>query len=84
MSTNGLLPLLTPAAPGLNINANATPRIVAASVVLIAISAISVALRFLSRMVSKAGLWWDDWTMLAAMVGKKKVHHNVECRGSLL
>ena len=77
MTSNGLLPLLTPPAPGLNLDASQQPRIIAASVVLIAISTVAVALRFLSRMVSKAGLWWDDWTMLAAMV---RVLTTLPCR----
>lgn len=68
LNTNGLLPLLTPDYPGLDLNANQGPKIIAVSAVLIAISTIAVILRFMSRMVSKAGLWWDDWLIVAAMV----------------
>jgi len=68
LNTNGLLPLLTPDYPGLDLNANQGPKIIAVSAVLIAISTIAVILRFISRMVSKAGLWWDDWLIVAAMV----------------
>jgi len=68
LNTNGLLPLLTPDYPGLDLNAPQGPKIIAVSAVLIAISTIAVILRFMSRMVSKAGLWWDDWLIVAAMV----------------
>lgn len=68
LNTNGLLPLLTPDYPGLDLNANQGPKIIAVSAILIAISTIAVILRFMSRMVSKAGLWWDDWLIVAAMV----------------
>ena len=63
--------LFTPQTPGLDINANASPRIIAVSIVLIVITAVIVTLRFISRWVSKAGMWWDDWTILAAMVWPK-------------
>ena len=29
---------------------------------------IAVALRFLSRRLIRAQLWWDDWTILAALL----------------
>ena len=63
--------LFTPHTPGLDINANVSPRVVAVSVVLIVITAVTVTLRFVSRWVSKAGMWWDDWMILAAMVWAK-------------
>ena len=67
-STNGLMPLITPPSPGLNVHANSGPKIIAVSVTLIVIAAIAVILRFVSRILSKAGLWWDDWAILLAMV----------------
>ena len=67
--TNGLMPLITPLTPGLDINANEGPRIIAVAAVLITISTIAVILRFVSRLVSQAGFWWDDWMILAALVG---------------
>lgn len=63
-----LAPLETPHSPGLDINDNAASRIIAVCVVLIVLAAVAVALRFVSRWLSRAGLWWDDWTILAAMV----------------
>ena len=66
--TAGLLPLLTPDTPGLDINATDAPKIIAVSVVLIILSTAAVVLRFISRMLSKAGLWWDDWLIVAALV----------------
>ena len=35
---------------------------------LIAISTLALLLRFLSRKLSGAGFWWDDWLALAAWV----------------
>lgn len=70
-STNGINPILTPDYPGLDIHANQEARILAVSVVLIVVSTLSVILRFVARALSKAGLWWDDWCILAALVGEK-------------
>ena len=67
-STNGLMPVITPPSPGLDVHANSGPKIIAVSIALIVIAALAVILRFVSRMSSKAGLWWDDWTILLAMV----------------
>ncbi|MCJ1416676.1 hypothetical protein MMC32_003014 [Xylographa parallela] len=60
--TAGLLPLLTPDSPGLDINATEAPKIIAVSVVLIILSTAAVVLRFVSRMLSKAG---DDLVRLS-------------------
>jgi hypothetical protein len=67
-ATIGLAPIETPEEPGLDLYANQSPRIVAASIALLAIPTVIVALRFVARMLSKAGLWWDDWMVLAALV----------------
>ena len=32
------------------------------------LSTIAVALRFLSRRLGRASLWWDDWTILMALI----------------
>lgn len=36
--------------------------------VVIALALIFVVLRFYIRIISKAGLWWDDWLIAAAVV----------------
>ena len=36
-------------------------------------STIAVTLRFICRRMMKAHLWWDDWTILAALVSLSKV-----------
>ncbi len=33
------------------------------------LSTLVVALRFIARRVAKAGLWWDDWVIVPALVG---------------
>ena len=34
----------------------------------VALAILSVALRFYTRLITKAGLWWDDWFALAAVL----------------
>lgn len=50
-----------------DVHASKIPTLIAADVTLICLSAIAVALRFLSRRISGAGFWWDDWVILVAM-----------------
>jgi hypothetical protein len=63
----GIYPILT-------LDPNADPsdsqqgRIMGVSIMLIALSSSVVCLRFVARILSKAGLWWDDWLILAAMI----------------
>ena len=59
--------------PGFDLNANQGPRVLSISLALIALSGIAVTLRFLSRLLSKAGLWWDDWVVLGALVHKPQL-----------
>ena len=61
-------PLQTYSYPGLNVNDSQSSRIIGTCVTLIVISTIVVALRFVARHLSRAGLWWDDWTILAALI----------------
>jgi hypothetical protein len=63
----GLAPLTTPDVPGLDINANNSPKIIGVSIFLMVLATTFVVLRFVARHLSKAGLWWDDWLILAAM-----------------
>ena len=44
-------------------------QLVAASIVLLLLSTIAVALRIWGRLIAtNSGLWWDDWLSLAALV----------------
>ncbi|KAJ5819101.1 hypothetical protein N7474_004692 [Penicillium riverlandense] len=43
-------------------------EILAVSIVLIVVATISIVLRFYSRHVMRAGLWYDDWCSLAALI----------------
>ncbi len=38
---------------------------------LIVLETTAVAVRFLSRYLSKAGFWWDDWLILGALVRQR-------------
>ena len=62
----GILAIMSP--DGSNLSDTQVPRIIATSAVLITLSTIAVLLRFVARYLSKAGLWWDDWTILMALV----------------
>lgn len=55
-------------APGFDIYANKGPHLVRVCSVMIALSAIAVALRFASRRLSGVQLSWDDWLILIALV----------------
>jgi len=41
---------------------------VAVDVFLLILATLSIILRVISRKWSKAGLWWDDWLAIAALV----------------
>ena len=47
--------------------ASKTGDLIAADIALICLSGTAVALRLLSRRVSRAGLWYDDYTIVVAM-----------------
>lgn len=45
-----------------------TPEVRAILVILLPMTIIAVALRFLSRRLAKARIWWDDWLVLLSLV----------------
>ena len=49
-------------------HANVGPMMLIGQIIMIILAISSVALRFLARKLSGAGLWWDDWMILAALV----------------
>ncbi|KAL9047561.1 MAG: hypothetical protein Q9206_006665 [Seirophora lacunosa] len=54
--------------PGFDLYANQQGRIIASSVAFIVLTTAFVSLRLLSRRLSRAGLWWDDYLAVIAMV----------------
>ena len=44
------------------------PNILAPCIIFAIVSPLAVAARFYSRRIAGAGLWWDDWTVLIALV----------------
>ncbi|KAL9100421.1 MAG: hypothetical protein Q9163_004203 [Psora crenata] len=44
------------------------PSVVAASIILIILPTVAVGLRFASRWISRAGFWWDDHTIIVALI----------------
>ena len=57
----------TSAIPG-DIHASRVHLILGVSIALLVLSFVAVALRLLARRLSGAGLWWDDWLIIAALV----------------
>ena len=47
---------------------NRGPGIDAVQISMIVATTVVVTLRFISRKIAQAGLWWDDWMILAALV----------------
>jgi hypothetical protein len=50
------------------LNANQGPKVDAIAITAFVLAVVGVFLRFLSRFLTKADLWWDDWTVLLALV----------------
>ena len=51
-----------------DLHANKGPVVLVVSILMVILAVAAVALRFLSRKLSKAIFWWDDWIILAALV----------------
>ena len=52
-----------------DMSASQQPRIFAATSIAYGLTVIAVVLRFISRKLAGAGLWWDDWLTLPPTVG---------------
>lgn len=44
-------------------------RVLVGSIVSVVLASIAVTLRMIARKMSGVGYWWDDYTILAALVG---------------
>ena len=51
------------------IQANQGPKVDIVAITAFALAAAAVVLRFFTRFLTKASLWWDDWAVLTALVG---------------
>ena len=51
-----------------DLSASKGPQILAAVATTYVLATIAVILRFVSRRISKAQLWWDDWLIIIALV----------------
>ena len=54
--------------PDINLSATQQPRILGADLFTYCLAVLVVILRFISRKISKAPYWWDDWLMVPAIV----------------
>ena len=53
-------------------DASRVPEVLGGTITLVVLASISVAARILSRRISAANFWWDDWIIFVAMV---RNHH---------
>lgn len=69
---------------------NKQADVIACCVIMMSLSASAVALRLLVRRTSAAGLWYDDYAIMAALffsyglevpvfVGKEMIAHTISC-----
>ena len=49
-------------------HANKGPLVLGVSICMTVLAITAVTLRFISRRLSRADFWWDDWFILAALV----------------
>lgn len=54
--------------PRLDLNETKVPTLVSVFVVIWVLGLLAVLLRLLARKVSRNGLWWDDWIIMASLV----------------
>ena len=60
--------------PGIDLNADQGPRLVASMITLILLPTLFVIARLVSRKVAHAGYWWDDLFVLIACVSVAWCH----------
>ena len=48
-----------------------TPGVYGGTITLITVAAIAVVLRLTARKISAATFWWDDWTLVVALVSRR-------------
>ncbi|KAJ6114835.1 hypothetical protein N7486_000613 [Penicillium sp. IBT 16267x] len=53
---------------GMDLSENLGPHIIGADMALLALATIAVIVRFISRFLSKANFWWDDWVVALALI----------------
>ena len=53
---------------GMDLSESRGPQVIGADMALLALATIAVILRFISRHISKANFWWDDWVLAVALV----------------
>lgn len=56
---------------GIDLSENIKSRVIGTDVALLIVATIAVGLRVISRFVSKAPFWWDDWVLGVSLVMTK-------------
>ncbi len=57
--------------PGVDLSETQVPRILGVNIATFALAVTTIVLRFVSRRLSRAPLWWDDWLMIPAIVSRR-------------
>ena len=58
---------LTPP-PGIDLHADQGSRVISSGIVLIVLPTVFVIVRFVSRVIAKAGFWWDDLLVVVSLM----------------
>ena len=58
----------TPTYPGINLDANDGPQMIAVAIVFIVLTFITLVLRYLSRLFTHVSIELDDWLIVVAAV----------------
>lgn len=54
--------------PDINLKADKGPHVIGAGITLIILPTVFVILRFVSRGIARAGLWWDDLLVVVSLL----------------
>ena len=54
--------------PGIDLHADKGSRVISSGIALIVLPTIFVIVRFVSRVIARAGFWWDDLLVVVSLI----------------
>ena len=54
--------------PGIDLHADKGPRVMSSGIALIILPTVFVTVRFVSRIIARAGFWWDDLLVVVSLI----------------
>lgn len=54
--------------PGIDLHADKGPRVISSGIALIILPTLFVIVRFVSRIIARAGFWWDDLLVVVSLL----------------